>query len=252
MQGFYKNLEITIQYQNAIRFITLKKCLTHWTTHLHRITIIFFSIQTWPFLSQVRLSIFFPLDFLCHFSESMENWKTTLEMCAVNSCKKWSRNWWLFLWKKAGVVRVSFLVPFQRESLQNPLKHMGSSIGPIGWTYMYVCASGFTCRGRRFQLQSLNKSLLNRKRKRKKALLKICRNLKCVYVTHFVNNERTRGSLFFVCSKKLSDSFNFRNYFPRIDQIPLRKLFFKFEPNRTTFYYIQKSCYISLFTEWLT
>ena len=86
--------------------------------------------------------------FWCHFSESMENWKTTLEMCVVNSCKKWSRNWWLFLWKKAGVVRGSFLVPFQRESLQNPLKHMGSSIGPIGWTYMYVCASGFTCRGR--------------------------------------------------------------------------------------------------------
>ena len=37
-------------------------------------------------------------------------------------------------------------------------------------------------------------------------------------------------SIFFVCSKKLSDSVNFRNYFPRIDQIPLRKLFLKFEP----------------------
>ena len=59
-------------------------------------------------------------------------------------------------------------------------------------------------------------------------------------------------SLFFVCSKKLSDSVNFRNYLPRIDQIPLRKLFLKFDQNRTTFFYIQKSCYLSLFTEWLT
>ena len=53
-------------------------------------------------------------------------------------------------------------------------------------------------------------------------------------------------------NKRLSHSVNFRNYFPRINQIPLRKLFLKFEPNRTTFYYIQKSCYLSLITEWLT
>ena len=58
-----------------------------------------------------------------------------------------------------------------------------------------------------------------------------------------------RDSFFFVCSKKLSDSVNFRNYF-RIDQIPRSKLFLKFEPNQTTFYYIQISCYLSLFTEW--
>ena len=62
----------------------------------------------------------------------------------------------------------------------------------------------------------------------------------------------TRDSLSLVCSKKLYDSINFRNYFPIIDQIPLWKIFLKFEPNRTTFYYIQKSCYLSLFTEWLT
>ena len=64
-----------------------------------------------------------------------------------------------------------------------------------------------------------------------------------------MNSERQH---LFVFNKKLSDSVNFRNYFPRIDQIPLRKLFLKFEPNRTTFYYIQKCCNLSLFTEQLT
>ena len=33
-----------------------------------------------------------------------------------------------------------------------------------------------------------------------------------------------RGSLIFACSKMLSDSVNFRKYFSRIEQIPLRKL----------------------------
>ena len=56
-------------------------------------------------------------------------------------------------------------------------------------------------------------------------------------------NSEKKLSIFFVCSKKLSDSVNFRHYFPRIDQIPLRKFFLKFELNRTTFYYIQKSPY---------
>ena len=49
-----------------------------------------------------------------------------------------------------------------------------------------------------------------------------------------------RDSNIFVCSKKLSDSDNLRNYFVRIEQIPLRKLFLYFELNRTTFYFIQK------------
>ena len=49
-----------------------------------------------------------------------------------------------------------------------------------------------------------------------------------------------RDSYIFVCSKKLSDSDNFRNYFVRIEQIPLRKLFLYFELNWTTFYFIQK------------
>ena len=47
----------------------------------------------------------------------------------------------------------------------------------------------------------------------------------------------------------MSHSVNFRNYFPRINQIPFRKLFLKFEPNWTTFYYIQNSCYLWLFTK---
>ena len=50
----------------------------------------------------------------------------------------------------------------------------------------------------------------------------------------------------------MSNSVNFGNYFPRIEEIPVRTLFLKFEPNRTTFYYIRKSGYLSLYFQWLT
>ena len=44
---------------------------------------------------------------------------------------------------------------------------------------------------------------------------------------------------------------NFKNYFPRIERILLRKLCLNFEPNRKTYYYItKKSVDLSLLTKW--
>ena len=62
----------------------------------------------------------------------------------------------------------------------------------------------------------------------------------CLHIQLIFRIKIVRDSNFFVCSTKLSDSVNFRNFFPRIVRIPLQKLFLKFETNRTTFYNLQK------------